>query len=86
MKPSDDIIMICKIAERNFRIYYKSRIGIYTEVYKKCLNNIPMNIFRINHSDAPERHRAQLIHEIIKMFIKIRINHFEKQREQSTKK
>lgn len=86
IKPSDDIVLICKILERNFRLYYKSKIGIFHETYKKCLSSIPKNVFPINHSDAPEKHRAQLLHEITKMFLRIRINHYEKQKRQSTKK
>ena len=65
VKPSGDIVLICKILERNFRLYYTSKIGIYNETYKKCLSNIPKNVFLINHSDAPQKHRAGLIHEII---------------------
>lgn len=42
VKPCDDVISVCQIAERLFRLMYQSRKGIYNALVCTCLRKIPL--------------------------------------------
>lgn len=86
IKACPDIIEICQIIERQFRLLYKSKRFMNSTLCKILPKKIPKYLLNIRHSEDPEKHRSVLINEIIKTYIRIRQTHCEKQRSRPKKK
>lgn len=86
VKPSEDVGIVCKIVENLFRQLYQRRLGIFKEIFNKCLESIPENVLQINHSENPKDHRKKLLKNLISKYLLIRIKHFESQKQSSIKK
>ena len=85
-KPSSGVITVCKIAGKMFRDFYKSRKGIYSNLIRSTLNNIPETVLQIDHADDPHLQRLNLLKALLSKYFLIRIKHYEKQKLASVKK
>lgn len=86
LSASSDVIDICKLVEKNFRLFYTSRKGIFNKLFRSILNNIPDNLLPIKHSEDPIKHRLFLLNQIIFTYLRVRVNHHESQKNQMNKK
>ncbi|KAF0752386.1 THAP-type domain-containing protein [Aphis craccivora] len=84
-KPSVDIILLCKVANRVFKAYKNKLISeknILSFLILKSTSQINIKTFFLNitdhffDQDAFNNHLLQLIHLILKSFFTIRIHHF----------
>ena len=85
VKPSDDVIKICQILERHFRISYKSRKDIFKQVCQDVSCKIPHDVLPIQHTENPRQHRSHLIKYIIIKYLQIRFKHYEQQKRHKIK-
>ena len=50
IKPTEDLIKVCQILEKNFRLCYKSTKGIFKQICFDMIYKIPKNLLTINHT------------------------------------
>lgn len=86
LSPSNEIINICKIIEKNFRLFYTSKKGMFNSLFQSILNNIPDSLLQIQHSDDPSKHRLFILKQIIFTYLRVRVNHYESEKSRSNKK
>lgn len=88
--PSEDVINICKITENIFKTFYVSRKGIFQKLVKLTAKNIPRSCLQIKHPYTKKvnesSHRFQLLVKIISLYLQMRINKYEKQKQRPKKR
>lgn len=68
IKPCKDIINICKIIEKYFRILHVSKKDIYITLFYKILNKIPKFLLKMRHENDAERNKNQIIKKIVGIY------------------
>jgi len=86
LSPSVDIIDICKIVEKNFRLLYTSKKGMFNMLFQSIVKNIPDSLLEIRHSEDPSKHRLFILKQIIFTYLRVRVNHYQSEKSRANKK